>query len=72
MGFTAEKFQRLPFKVGARVRTLTAAMTQEQEDTAVQEIVEELLAQPAAPKAFGSGSGLRRSQTTTAMPGAFN
>ena len=70
MGFTADKFQRLPFKVGARVRTLTAAMTQEQEDTAVQEIVEELLAQPATAKA--SGSGLRRSQTTTGMPGAFN
>ena len=74
MGFTSTKFPLLPSKIGARVRANNGDMTQSQEDSAVQELLEELLAHPTSPlqpPASGSGSGLHRSKTTTSMPGGF-
>lgn len=67
MGFTADKFPNLPSKVTARVRGVTGEVSKDTEDTAVQDILEELLSQPAP----SPSAGLRRSHTTN-IPGAWN
>ena len=74
MGFASPKFPTLPSKINARVRAQQGEMSKEQEDTAVQELLEALLSQPASPApppASGSGANLRRSKTSASMPGGF-
>lgn len=52
-------------KVNARVQRMAGDNTREAEDAAVTDVLEELLAHPAAPQAAasGSGNGLKRSFT---------
>ena len=69
MGFTTSKHPELQSKVNARIRKVTGDMNQQEEDAAVQDILEELLTQqPSGSSA--PASGLRRSQTLN-MPGGL-
>ena len=61
MGFTTDKFPALPTKVNTRVRNVAGGMSKAQEDTAVQEVLEELLSQPATKPP--TPAGLQRSHT---------
>ena len=82
MGFTSADYPVLPAKVNIRVSRLEetrkskgeAEVSREAEDSAIAEVVEELLSQPSRPSAAESStagtSNLRRSNTT--VPGGWN
>ena len=60
MGFTSATNPNLAMKVHARVGRMAGNTSQEAEDAAVADVLEELLALPAA----SGANGLKRSNTT--------